>query len=122
MPRPMRLRRVCCPPPSDRFGPLNRGVDKKTPITMLVDEFETVRLLDYEGLTQEEAAKVMNITRTTVTSIYESARKKLATALIESISLEIKGGHYSFYDDEERLRIGCHWRHHQGKLGQEDDE
>jgi predicted DNA-binding protein (UPF0251 family) len=79
---------------------------------MLVDEFESIRLLDYEGLKQEEAAVYMNVTRTTVTAIYESARKKMAQALIEGLPLEIKGGHFHLYDENEQRQIGCHWRHH----------
>ena len=45
-----------------------------------LDEFETIRSIDYQGKTQEECACDMNVARTTVTAIYDSARKKLAQA------------------------------------------
>ena len=51
-------------------------------IRMTVDEYEALRLLDDEGLTQEACAAQMNIARTTVTAIYDSARKKIADALV----------------------------------------
>jgi len=53
------------------------------PIYMTPDEFEAYRLVFYEGLTQEEAAKRMNISRGTLWRCLENARKKLATMLAE---------------------------------------
>ena len=65
-------------------------------VHMTVDEFEALRLLDAEGLTQEGCASRMNIARTTVTAIYESARKKVADALVNGKRLLITGGHCEF--------------------------
>ena len=62
-------------------------------VHMTVDEFEALRLLDAEGLTQEGCASRMNIARTTVTAIYDSARKKVADALVNGKRLLITGGH-----------------------------
>ncbi|MBR2730709.1 MAG: DUF134 domain-containing protein, partial [Clostridia bacterium] len=56
------------------------------------DEFEALRLLDEEGLTQEACAARMNIARTTVTAIYDSARKAVADALVHGKRLLITGG------------------------------
>ena len=61
-------------------------------VHMTVDEFEALRLLDAEGLTQEGCASRMNIARTTVTAIYDSARKKVADALVNGKRLLITGG------------------------------
>lgn len=47
------------------------------------EEFEAIKLCDYEFLSQLEAAEVMNISRPTLTRIYENARRKIAIALIE---------------------------------------
>ncbi len=74
-------------------------------IRMTVDEFETLRLLDHEGLTQEECAASMNIARTTVTSIYEKARKKIADALVNGKQLLITGGCCEFHRVETGQNI-----------------
>ena len=65
---------------------------------MTLDEFETIRLLDREGLTQEQCAGKMGIARTTVTAIYESARRKVAEALVDGKQLLIRGGNYRLND------------------------
>lgn len=59
-------------------------------VVMTLDEYETVRLLDGEGLTQQECARQMGIARTSVQSIYESARHKLALMLTEGRQLSIE--------------------------------
>jgi predicted Fe-Mo cluster-binding NifX family protein len=63
-----------------------------------LDEFETIRLLDREGLTQEQCAERMGIARTTVTATYESARRKVADALVNGKRLLIRGGNYRLND------------------------
>ena len=63
-------------------------------IIMTLDEYETLRLMDYEGMTQEECAESMGVARTTVTAIYDSVRKKLARFIVEGCSLQITGGAY----------------------------
>lgn len=92
--RPRKWRQVCSLPERDRYGPLNSEVNKEHFITMTVDEYETIRLIDLEGLKQEECAEQMNIARTTVQGIYISARKKLAESLINGKVLRIEGGEY----------------------------
>lgn len=62
----------------------------RNPIILNFDEFEALRLVDYEGLTQEEAAKRMGISRGTVWRCINSARKKLASMLIEGRELIIE--------------------------------
>ena len=90
MPRPQRCRRVCfCP--SNHFTPDGKQNDCDT-IVMTVDEYEVIRLMDLVGLTQEQAAVQMDVGRTTVTGIYESARHKVALALVYGRRLLIQGG------------------------------
>ena len=62
---------------------------------MSLDEFETIRLIDYQSKTQEQCAQEMNVARTTVTAIYDTARKKLAQALVEGRRIVISGGNYT---------------------------
>lgn len=63
-------------------------------VEMTLDEFETIRLIDLEKITQQECAQRMNVARTTVQSIYDSARYKLALSLVDEKKLVIKGGNY----------------------------
>lgn len=92
MPRPRKWRRICSLPETNRFGPLNGA--QEGIVIMQVDEYETIRLIDYEGLKQEECAANMAVARTTVQAIYESARKKIADALVNSKAIIIEGGDY----------------------------
>jgi len=90
MPRPIRCRRIEQMPVFRSFSP--DDVEAAENVRMTVDEYETLRLLDDENLTQEVCAARMNIARTTVTAIYDSARKKVADALVHGKRLLITGG------------------------------
>lgn len=90
MPRPFRCRRIERQPVYRSFSP--DDISASESIQMTVDEYEAIRLLDDEGLTQEACAARMNIARTTVTAIYDSARKKVADALVHGKRLLITGG------------------------------
>lgn len=90
MPRPARCRRIEQLPVYRSFSP--DDVSACESVRMTVDEFEVLRLLDHEGLTQEACAVRMNISRTTVTAIYDRARKKLADVLVNGKQLLITGG------------------------------
>jgi len=61
---------------------------------MTVDEYETIRLIDGEGFSQEDCGLYMDIARTTVQMIYDGARKKIARALVDGAVLRIEGGTY----------------------------
>jgi predicted DNA-binding protein (UPF0251 family) len=92
MPRPRKCRRICSLPETTAFQPLGKGGVGE--VVMTIDEFETIRLIDLEGLTQELCAARMNVARTTVQAIYTSARGKLAQALVGGKTLRISGGDY----------------------------
>ncbi len=91
MPR-IRKRRVCKEPAFSRFEPSKKGSGDI--ITMTVDEYETIRLIDKEGLSQEECADRMRVARTTAQLIYGNARRKLADCVIDGKILHIEGGNY----------------------------
>ena len=97
MPRPTRCRRICKEPLYDSFVPEN-GCEDRSAVELSVDEFETIRLIDLDKYTHEQCAEQMDISRTTVTELYESARFKLADSLINGKHLVIKGGHYRLCD------------------------
>ena len=92
MPRTPRCRRIQAFPDYWSFAPEDGG--QAETITMTLDEYECIRLMDREKLTQEQCAQRMGIARTTVTGIYDSARSKLAEALVDGKTLRIGGGSY----------------------------
>lgn len=57
MPRPLKRRRICAEPSCGRFGPMEGAYVQRPMVTMALDEFESIRLIDLEGLTQEECAR-----------------------------------------------------------------
>ena len=83
---------------------------------MSIEEFEIIRLIDHEGLDQEECAKRMEVARSTVQRIYNDARKKIAASLVEGKALRIEGGNYSVCSGEiDEKRCGNCRRHQHGR-------
>lgn len=102
MPRPSKLRKVKRIPRCTRF--YAEGREDCTHLILLnVEEYETIRLMDYVGLTQEECAASMGVGRATVQSLYVEARKKMARFLVEASGLRIEGGNYEVFP-EQRIR------------------
>ena len=106
MARPQRCRKICAEPLYDRFVP--EGQESIDNIILTVDEYEVIRLVDYENYTHEECARHMDIARSTVTEIYVSARKKIADSLINGKRLLIQGGYYRLCDGSS---LGCRNAH-----------
>ncbi|MEN8126956.1 MAG: DUF134 domain-containing protein [Planctomycetota bacterium] len=92
MPRPCKNRFVSGQPESVVYKPAGIPARSLAWVQVAMDEFETIRLLDHEGLDQEKASELMGISRPTVTRIYASARKKIAEALTEGKAISIEGG------------------------------
>lgn len=100
MPRPTKCRRVCHFPQTLEFCPV-QGAEGKNPVIVTVDEYEAIRLIDKECLSQEQCAAHMQVSRTTVQQIYANARKKLAIALVDSRPIRIDGGDYQLCDGRD---------------------
>ncbi len=98
MARPSRCRRICIEPEYNSFAP--RGIKETETVCLTLDEFESIRLIDYGNKTQAETARQMDISRTTVAEIYRQARYKLADCLINGKSLRISGGNYRLCDGD----------------------
>lgn len=96
MARPVRCRRICFEPKYDSFAP--RGKSSTAQVLLTVDEFEAVRLVDFEKRTHEQCARQMGISRTTVTEMYERARTKIADCIVNGKTLCISGGNYTLCD------------------------
>lgn len=92
MSRPQHGRRICSLPKAKEFFPLESTTENPGYITLRIDEYEVIRLIDLEGLTHEECAHQIQVSRTTVTAIYKKARYKLARTLVENQKLRIAGG------------------------------
>lgn len=82
------------PPPMDGFKPFGIPRRELESVVMLFEEFEAIRLADYEDLSQEEAAVKMDISRPTFTRLHNKARKKIARAFVEGKAILIRGGTY----------------------------
>lgn len=92
MSRPRKCRRVCHFPQTLAFYPEGEeGNFSGKDVILTLDEYETIRLIDHEGFSQEQCGSQMRIARTTVQQIYADARKKLADVLVEGRSLRIQG-------------------------------
>lgn len=96
MARPSRCRRICKEPVYDSFLP--EGIPCGGQVTLALDEYEVIRLIDLEKLTHEQCARQMDISRTTVTEVYEAAREKIADCIVNGRPLLIAGGNYRFCD------------------------
>ncbi len=96
MARPHRCRRICKEPIYNNFVPYGICCDSK--VTLTVDEYETIRLIDLEKLNHQQCANQMDISRTTVTEIYQTARQKIADSIVNGKPLFILGGHYRICD------------------------
>ncbi len=109
MPRPTKCRMICRFPQTLEFAP-TKPAEGKEPVILTVDEFETIRLIDKEGLSQEQCSQRMQVARTTVQKIYDCARKKLADALVDGLPLKIEGGEYRLCSGANRFcaLAGCY--------------
>lgn len=94
MPRPFKCRQVGCKPDISYFKPKGIPVTRLEEVILTMDEFESVRLADLEGMYQDDAAKKMNISRQTFGNIVKSAHKKIAEALVNGKAIKIEGGIY----------------------------
>ena len=93
MPRPKKCRRICDFPQTPSFVPAEMPEPMEA-IILTLEEYETIRLIDKEGFSQEQCGDFMQVARTTVQQIYSSARKKLADVLVDGLPLRIEGGDY----------------------------
>lgn len=113
MARPRKFKRVCCLPEVTLYGPLD-GTELLEDVIMTIEEYEVIRIMDYEGNNQEQCAELMGVARSTVQRIYDDARKKIADSLVNGKSLKIQGGDYKlcseFGEEFPCKRPGCHRR------------
>jgi len=95
MPRPKRPRHIISRPLVPEFKP--SGIKSKEEIILSLEEFEALRLIDYEGMDQSQAAVIMNVSRQTVGRILKAGRYKLSKSMVEAQCLNVSGGCYKIH-------------------------
>ena len=100
-PRPIRLRKISNPPIISGFKPYGKKKteEKAESIFLHYEEYEALRLCDYEMLNHHKASVIMDVSRPTLTRIYARARQKIAEAMVKGSQIIIEGG--KIYFDSE---------------------
>jgi len=102
--RPKKYRIVRLDPRISSFSPRGRpGRPDETELSM--DQFEAIRLSDYMGLSQKEAASSMHISQQTFSRILKLARKNISIGLVRGQAIKIQGGHYVISSKEAHPRL-----------------
>ncbi len=117
MPRPCRRRLIEQIPAVRFFKPQGIPLRQLEVVRLALDELEAMRLVDGEGIYQEDAAVRMNVSRPTLARILDSGRRKTTQALLEGKALAIEGGNTQLI--ESPFSPGCRVR---GGLGWAKDE
>ncbi len=107
MPRPHKSRQIAVSPIHKEFKPAGIPLRNLEIIDLTMDELEAIRLADLEGFYQVAISKRMGISRQTAARILESARKKVAEALVEGKALQIGGGNVVITEDEGGYCYRC---------------
>lgn len=84
MPRPKTLRKIVSPPGFKGYKPYGNQKNAKEHIDLYYEEYEALKLADYDMMNHLEASKLMGVSRPTFARIYESARQKMAKAFVET--------------------------------------
>jgi len=107
MPRPQKSRKVCNPPKMKGFKPFGIPLCETENVRLTFEEYESIKLISYDMLSQEQAAEQMNVSRPTITRIYNKALKTIAKAFVEGKAIVIEGGNYLFDADWFKCKK-CH--------------
>jgi len=101
MARPTRIRRISNPPVIAGLRPYGRktGIYETGSVFLYLEEYEAIRLCDFELMNHHQASVIMNVSRPTLTRIYAKARQKIASALVNGWRITIEGGKIYFDSD-----------------------
>ena len=95
MPRPKSLRKIVAPPGFSGYKPFGHRHGRKKQVDLYYEEYEAIKLADYDMMNHLEASRLMGISRATFARIYESARRKIARALVETREIKSVFGNAS---------------------------
>ncbi|WP_075590643.1 DUF134 domain-containing protein [Labilibacter marinus] len=99
MPRKKRLRKVVAPPRFQGYKPYGSRLEGNGSVDLLYEEYEAIKLADYDLMNHNEAAVLMGVSRPTFARIYESARRKIAVALVETKEIKSVFGNAELQDN-----------------------
>jgi len=91
------------------FKPVGAPEIEPEEVQLLVEEAEAIRLKDLEKLEQEQCADKMNISQSTFSRLLDSARQKIAVALLNGKAIRIEGGNYEMAVRRFRCLQGHEW-------------
>ena len=106
MARPAKPKLVGEAPKTDYFKPRGIPLSQLEEITLNIEELEALRLVDLEGMYQEDAAKEMGVSRQTIQRMITEARAKVIEALVAGKALRIEGGNYIIREGGGHYRCG----------------
>ncbi len=109
MSRPSKCRRIGNIPGVTFFKPAGTPLDVLEEICLSLEEAESLRLKELEGLEQEQGAKKMNVSRPTFQRILSSARNKVADAILNGKAIRIEGGNFELALNRFRCHGGHEW-------------
>ena len=109
MPRNRRLRKVVAPPGFKGYKPYGVNNESDGHVELLYEEYEAIKLADFDLMNHQEASKLMGISRPTFARIYESARRKIAKALVEVREIKASYGNAKL-DKSWFICNDCHAR------------
>jgi len=109
MPRRKRRRRIVAPPGFKGYRPYGHMQGRMDHVELLFEEYEAIKLADYDGMNHQEASALMGVSRPTFARIYESARRKIARALVETREIRSASGN-AWMDSSWFLCQDCHSR------------
>lgn len=99
MARTKKMRLIERAPNFNGFTPFGVQSSSNEEVCLTFEEYESIKLCDYDLLKHEEAAQMMNISRSTFSRIYESSRRKIAKAFVDVCTIRIDGGSASLASD-----------------------
>jgi uncharacterized protein len=118
MTKPKKNRNVLQPPLASYFKPQGLPLSQLEKIELTLDEYEAIRLADYENMNHQDASLEMNISRPTFTRVLENAHQKIASAIVEGKAIAIISGHCVV----KNKRFICNECNHIWSVNQEEDD
>ena len=103
------MRRVVAPPGFRGYKPYGNRAERKEHVDLLYEEYEAIKLADYDLMNHLEASHLMGVSRATFARVYESARRKIASALVETREIRSVFGNAAL-DESWHVCGDCHAR------------